>query len=712
MLRHHLWLWGSRGLPKGRLGPHSLPGARPFKILLAMLLPLLLWRSAAAQNNGDLLNTYTLLAGNDLIDLCQDSSDGSFWAASQSNGKIYHLSMDFTLLGEISNPHGKGTLLKPVLTRGLTFRAPTQTLLAMALKEGKFEVREVTRSGIELTTEFPKTITPPTGQSDLYGLAWDRLNNQFFWYVDDTNDLVVRSNLSGNVAFSQPFPGDTPPETRLYGRGIDFSVEGGLGYLYITYGNIFTLGPSQIRRLALNGLATGADTPIAASLGPTIRGLVSAQLAGNDVVVLIGEGSNLHVIQRKIPNPIPPSDLQCTIDPNNHVALAWKNNGTSSEGLYAGGIALARNDTLLATLPGGSTKYLDPEPPEGTVVYSLRGSNFGPFSPEAVCSVKTGSGGLMKWQPFPGAKIFDLCRNPSSGDVYATDQGSDGKVYRFDRSLNFIEAISLPNWAHPSGIAFIPEGNNGQGSLMVTRTDGVLMKEFDLAGNPLEAGIPMNPPSGTPVLSGLTYNPDDQELVYIDEPTHNLITIDRNGNLLRVDKPNVITGPPAHGIAYDLLTRNFYATFQLEGTVFVREIYSSGAPTGFNFDLTPLGASISLPVGVNGIEVADNTLLVCGLSTNTLFQVLIVPQGQPFVRSDATGNGEADISDAVRIAEYLFVKGLAPSCMDAADSNDDGVIDISDPVYLLFYLFLGGSPPPAPFPKAGTDPTYLDNLSC
>ncbi len=712
MLCHYLWSWGTMGLPKGGLGPDSFPGARPLKTLLALLLSFLLLKSAGAQNNGDLLNSYTLLAGKDLIDLCQDSTDGSFWAASQSNGKIYHVSTTFTLLGEISNPHGTGTILKPVLTRGLTFRTSTQTLLVMALKEGKFEVREVDRSGVELLTDFPKTITPPTNQSDLYGLAWDRLNNQFFWYVDDTNDLVVRSNLSGLVSFSQSFPGDSPPETRLYGRGIDFNVEGGLGYLTITYGNIFTLGPSQVRRLALNGLATGADTPIAPSLGPNIRGLVSAQLAGNDVVVLIGDGSNLHVIQRRVPNPIPPSDLQCTIDTNNHVVLSWKNNGTGSEGLYAGGIALARNGALLTTLPGGTTKYLDPEPLEGTVVYSLRGSNFGPFSPASNCSVKTGSGGLMKWRPFPGAKIFDLCRNPASGDVYVTDQGSDGKVYRFDRSLNFIEVISLSNWAHPSGIAFVPEGNNGQGSLMVTRTDGVLMKEFDLAGNPLEAGIPMNPPSGTPVLSGLTYNPDDQEFVYIDEPTHNLITIDRNGNLLRTDRPNVITGPPAHGIAYDLLTRNFYATFLLEGTVFVREIFSSGAPTGFNFDLTSLGESIGLPAGVNGIKVAENTLLVCGPSTNTLFQVLIVPQGQPFVRGDATGNSEVDISDAVQIAEFLFVKGLAPSCMDAADSNDDGAIDISDPVYLLFHLFLGGLSPPAPYPTAGTDPTYLDNLGC
>ena len=50
--------------------------------------------------------------------------------------------------------------------------------------------------------------------------------------------------------------------------------------------------------------------------------------------------------------------------------------------------------------------------------------------------------------------------------------------------------------------------------------------------------------------------------------------------------------------------------------------------------------------------------------------------------------------------------------MDSADSNDDGILDISDPVYLLFYLFIANSPPPPPFPEAGNDPTFRDNLGC
>jgi len=41
-----------------------------------------------------------------------------------------------------------------------------------------------------------------------------------------------------------------------------------------------------------------------------------------------------------------------------------------------------------------------------------------------------------------------------------------------------------------------------------------------------------------------------------------------------------------------------------------------------------------------------------------------------------------------------------------------GMVDISDPVYILFYLFVGGPRPPIPYPDAGNDPTFLDNLEC
>ena len=75
-----------------------------------------------------------------------------------------------------------------------------------------------------------------------------------------------------------------------------------------------------------------------------------------------------------------------------------------------------------------------------------------------------------------------------------------------------------------------------------------------------------------------------------------------------------------------------------------------------------------------------------------------------FVRGDANNEPPVNVADVISILGYLFTGGPL-FCLDAGDVNDDGKVDISDPIYLLRYLFALGTPPPAPFPDPGTDPT-------
>jgi hypothetical protein len=83
-----------------------------------------------------------------------------------------------------------------------------------------------------------------------------------------------------------------------------------------------------------------------------------------------------------------------------------------------------------------------------------------------------------------------------------------------------------------------------------------------------------------------------------------------------------------------------------------------------------------------------------------------------FLRGDANGDDEVDISDVVAILGALFLGFHEPSCMDAADANDNGRVDVSDPIRVLAFLFNKGDAPPAPGPYApGIDPT-LDLLDC
>jgi hypothetical protein len=82
-----------------------------------------------------------------------------------------------------------------------------------------------------------------------------------------------------------------------------------------------------------------------------------------------------------------------------------------------------------------------------------------------------------------------------------------------------------------------------------------------------------------------------------------------------------------------------------------------------------------------------------------------------FVRGRINADDRIDLSDAVALLSYLFLGGVAPACLDAADANDSGTLDLSDPVSLLNFLFLGGPSPPPPYPKPGADPT-ADGLEC
>ena len=81
-----------------------------------------------------------------------------------------------------------------------------------------------------------------------------------------------------------------------------------------------------------------------------------------------------------------------------------------------------------------------------------------------------------------------------------------------------------------------------------------------------------------------------------------------------------------------------------------------------------------------------------------------------FRRADANFDGSFDLSDPVRILNTLFL-GVEMSCADASDANDDGDVNLADAIYTLDFLFRGGTPPRAPYPEIGTDPT-VDKLDC
>jgi hypothetical protein len=64
-----------------------------------------------------------------------------------------------------------------------------------------------------------------------------------------------------------------------------------------------------------------------------------------------------------------------------------------------------------------------------------------------------------------------------------------------------------------------------------------------------------------------------------------------------------------------------------------------------------------------------------------------------YLCGDANRDGLVNVSDAVRLKNYIFVGGAAPNPLEAGDVNCDGNVNVSDAVWIMNYIFLGGNAP-------------------
>jgi PKD repeat protein len=80
------------------------------------------------------------------------------------------------------------------------------------------------------------------------------------------------------------------------------------------------------------------------------------------------------------------------------------------------------------------------------------------------------------------------------------------------------------------------------------------------------------------------------------------------------------------------------------------------------------------------------------------------PVAPRFVRGDADSDGTINLTDAVRVLNFLFTGGQPPACADAADADDSGTLSITDAIRILGWLFSGG---PVPLPPSPSTANYV-----
>jgi hypothetical protein len=100
-----------------------------------------------------------------------------------------------------------------------------------------------------------------------------------------------------------------------------------------------------------------------------------------------------------------------------------------------------------------------------------------------------------------------------------------------------------------------------------------------------------------------------------------------------------------------------------------------------------------------GLEICSD-YTACGTVTVTLL----------FRRGDVDGSRSYNITDSIRILNFLFSGGPRPTCPDTADADDNGRLEVTDAVRGLCWFAFGscGIAPPGPV-TCGPDPTP-DNL--
>ena len=710
-------------------------------ILLALtgLLP-----QVAAAKNGDVLKISRVLESVDPSDLAfagtGDEVGGSLWASTLLSGRLYRLNLALDeILTTIDNPHRPEPFPIVVRSWGIAYRPSSGTLFVLAERKPEWRVKEVKPDGTEIV-ESAFVIQPPDpATSRLRGLTFDPESGEL-WYLDTSNDLCVRSDLSGQATVMLNLPGDDPPRTVIRGEGLGYfegiAPEMSDPTLYVAYGDIFKHAPSRLLQLTLDGVETGVDLPLTGMPGESFYGFEIYRMGPQIHVAQTTTAGTIIKLEHTLPDPVPPSRLSCRLTSSNHVDLSWVNHGEREDNAYAGEIVVLRNGSPVTTVPGTATAFVDSSPSEGNSSYALQATAEpgGALSPPSFpCDVTVGTGGLIRWVNFAGKAPYDLCRDPRQGDIYATDP-VEGTIYRYNADLQVIGEVPSP-MARPGAIAFIPtidiqtltqpgeepSFTTFENILAVGREDSSLVSFITLEG---EARTTLSFELSGGTLGGLTYITASEEFVGVELRERQLFVLNQNGRLKDACFPRNIL-PPAllseeerlnFGITYDVLEGTLLSSHD-DGVVreLFAEVDAQGGcvVTAFDFSLQSLGEDHANGDVFGGIQIADNTLLVCGTVSNAIFQVLVHPFTTRFRRGDTDRDKAITLTDAVQIAAYLFrPSATALTCLDAADTNDDGILDVSDPVYLLFYLFRQGPAPPAPFDQEGSDPTFRDNLGC
>ncbi|MHC4935359.1 MAG: dockerin type I domain-containing protein [Planctomycetota bacterium] len=694
---------------------------RALELLLAIAVVLCAASTLPAQNGAvDWSTDLCGVAGQSTgIDLAFDTSTNTVWVLDERSGQVCQYTLaafppDIAFAQTVSHPAGAAGNTPPFLPvgRGLAYDPFAQHLLVLVFGDTTSsppiptpQIRRMDTTGVE--QGIPVNLVLPPGVS-VYGLAFDTVTGNV-WTRDVVNHRALQINpLNGQIVSTLDLPG----EAVMYGKGIAFVSAGGQRTLEYTRGGVLDYGPVEMIRIdASSGAELCADVDLS-QVPEEVIGILRPPTG--TVIYATGE-TQIHKIDATLPAVIPPADMSCLNNTDGTIRLDWRNCGPGLGGAYDS-IRITRNGNVYQIISGSMTAYTDlnPLPPGSVVQYGAVGV-VGATLANTTCSLQTGAGGLIDYAIFDGVRPYDIALDANAGELYVTDNGGT-RIYVYNTSLSLVRILDtgLPGL---QGIAY----NTMTNQVVVTRFNSVNLTRIDPFTGTVGSSTPLG--SGTNAVA-LTYDAINDDYLYVDaasSPTQ-VVRINAEigsvGQLLGTYSPPIVTGLQlgpgiSHLEASDTFIHPIINSTTSSLISSISEVFPNGFPSGLNFPTNALGAATdTVPNAIRGIEDIANIIYVASPPTRAIFRMLIAPGGNDFLRADVNQDTVVNLADVLAVADYIFLSGPTPPCLDAADVNDSGNIDISDPLYLLFYLFSSGAPIPAPFPSPGPDPTFQDPFTC
>ena len=498
------------------------------------------------------INARVEIDGSIPIDAASDG-DGTLIVSDARQGLFHLLTLDLNVIRSV--PVSELFIENSDVIGSLAFDNATSTVFLYnhtTSVMGRFDY-----PSFDLVSTFdvqlPRLDLSRRNRPSIAGMAFrpgDRPGLGTLLMVDIREDVIFEVNLAGIVqrVIPHPFkPLADVPEGSPFGpstSGISLIAGAGRDEVFLSGGSFEEVIQRRFFRFNLETQETvpGSDIPTAAFAG---RSFNLAHTVDGDGVPALFAVSTSHDVYRLGPAPPPlvgPAFLACQqLERGNEVEVTF----TPRDDYEA--IEIFRDCDVLATLDGGTSRFVDRTAPPGIHTYGVRARRGELWSEPVRYSIRVGIGArLSSALTWPVENPGHLARDPLDGTLFVTgkvfneeDAVLSGELvheftvdFEFVRTLDGsipaerIDSMAFRRVAGEDPLLFFIVNDGAVSSLLSITTAGEIWDQ-----KPLDPPVPNTPFSSS--LAALMWNPKADTFFYLERNTGTFVEINTEGRELR-----------------------------------------------------------------------------------------------------------------------------------------------------------------------------------